>query len=72
MITTNIDLGQIILISLTGIIGFFIKRTLDDIIKRLDKQDIIIVELIKDVAALTAVVGMRKSDQLTRSGNERS
>lgn len=69
MITNHIDLGQLLTAGAISIIGFFIKRTLDDIMKRLDKQDGIILKIVTDVAALTAIVGMRKTDQLKRSEN---
>ena len=62
MITTTIDLGAILVGSLIAIVGYLIQHQLATLIKRLDQHDGTIAELIKDVAHLAAVVGMRQQE----------
>ena len=57
MFTLNVDLGQIIISALIGIIGWFIKRTIDSFGKRLDKHDEILIGLVGDVQRLIGQVG---------------
>lgn len=64
MITTHIDLGQIILASMIAIIGYLIKRMVDKVDARLDKHDILLVQLIKDVAHLIGIVGRRRTNHI--------
>lgn len=52
MFTSTVDLGQILLGCLLGIIGYFIKRELSMIHKRLDKHDNIILNLFGSVNRL--------------------
>lgn len=54
MISANIDLGQIIIASLIGIIGYFVKATISRFEVRLDKHDDIIRDLI---ATVNKIVG---------------
>lgn len=57
MFTLNVDLGQIILSVLIGIIGWFMKRTIDSLGKRLDRHDEILIGLVGDVQRLIGQVG---------------
>jgi len=49
MFTNSIDLGQVITAALIGIIGFFMKREINTIGKRLDKHDDILFEFAKSI-----------------------
>ena len=53
MFTLNVDLGQIIIASLIGMVGYFVKRTIDGVTIRIDKHDSILIDLIRSVAAIT-------------------
>lgn len=39
MLTAHIDLGQIIIACLIATVGYFVKRTVERVEKRLDKHD---------------------------------
>jgi len=52
MLNTNIDLGQILVASLIAIVGYFVKRELNQITTRLDRHDSVILDLIRDVSTL--------------------
>ena len=52
MFTSHIDLGQIVLAALIVIIGYFVKRTLNEFGSRLDKHDTILLNLVRDVGML--------------------
>lgn len=39
MLTSHIDLGQIIIAGLIAVVGYFVKRTVERVEKRLDKHD---------------------------------
>lgn len=39
MISTNVDIGQLIIAALIGIVGWFINRSVSAIDKRLDRHD---------------------------------
>lgn len=67
MITTHIDLGQLILAGMIGVIGYLIKRMVDRVDQRLDKHDALLMGLIKDVAHLIGIVGRRRSNHLEES-----
>jgi hypothetical protein len=62
MITTNIDLGQIIISSLLAIIGWFVVRTINQFSKRLDRHDDMLFNLVQDVQFLIgqSYLGRRK------------
>jgi len=49
MFTNTIDLGQIITAILVSIVGFFMKREINTIGKRLDKHDDILFEFAKSI-----------------------
>ena len=53
MFTFNVDLGQLIIVTATGVIGWFINRTVKQIDGRLDKHDEMIYGLIRDIGELT-------------------
>lgn len=55
MFTANIDLGQVILIVLIGGLGWFVKKEIVNVNKRLDKHDEILLGLMKDVAQLIGI-----------------
>lgn len=50
--TAHVDLGQVIIMAMMGTIGFFVKRTIDDFSKRLDKHDSQLFKLVGDVQRL--------------------
>ena len=52
MITSQVDLGQIILGFIMTTMGWLIKRELSGIHDRLDKHDEVIMELVRDVSIL--------------------
>ena len=52
MITSQIDLGQIILGFIMTTMGWLIKRELSGIHDRLDKHDEVIMDLVREVAIL--------------------
>ena len=54
MFTLHIDLGQVIISFLIGSVGWFVKRTIDRLEKRLDHHDEIILDT---VAKLNQVLG---------------
>ncbi len=39
MFTFNVDLGQLIIAGLIGIVGYFVKHTIDKVESRLDKNE---------------------------------
>ncbi len=59
MFNATIDLGQVVLASLIMIIGYFVKRTLNEFGSRLDKHDTILLNLVRDVGML---VGRSKNE----------
>ena len=59
MITTNVDLGQIILGTLIALVGFLIKNELSRINDRLDAHDERILDLIRTVARIDGLAGER-------------
>jgi ABC-type transporter Mla subunit MlaD len=69
MISTHVDLGQIIIASMLGIIGYFVKRELASISNRLDKHDGQIIGLIKTVAEVYGAMNAR-SGAATRRIND--
>jgi hypothetical protein len=46
MISTNIDIGQLLIVTALAIIGWFIKRELDTITKRLDRHDAMLLRML--------------------------
>lgn len=60
MFTTHIDLGQIILSSMIGIVGWFIKRELSSINGRLDNHDSKFYELVGQVNMLLGAFNARQ------------
>lgn len=62
MLNFTIDLGQIILITLVAIIGYFVQRTLESFEARLDKHDDILLKLVGDVQRLIGTVTKYDSD----------
>ena len=52
MLSSNIDLGQLITAGAIGIIGYLIKRELTSMSSRLDSHDSLILKLVHDVGTL--------------------
>ena len=46
MLSPNIDAGQLLITGMIAVIGYFIKRELDTITKRLDKHDSMLIRMI--------------------------
>lgn len=63
MITPNIDLGQIIIGSLIGVVGWFIRKELISFNARLDKHDSMFLEMTKVIGKLEGMVGFRRLRQ---------
>lgn len=61
MFNPTVDLGQVILASLIGTIGFFVKRTIDDFGRRLDRHEEIIFKVVKDTQLILGLIDRRKS-----------
>lgn len=52
MFTFNVDLGQLIIVSLIGIVGWFVNRTIQGIEKKLERHDQILGDLTGEVQFL--------------------
>ena len=61
MFTAHIDLGQVILAFLIAIIGYFVRRTLNEFGSRLDRHDTILLNLVRDVGMLVGANVNKKS-----------
>ena len=59
MFSPNVDLGQVIIASLIGTIGFFVKRTIDDFGRRLDRHEEIIFKVVKDTQLILGLLDRR-------------
>lgn len=57
MFTFSIDLGQIVIASMMGIIGYSIKKTIDRIFETLDNHDKLINSLRIELAELRSFLG---------------
>lgn len=67
MFTAHIDLGQILIASLIGIIGFFVKKTIDDISAKLQRHEDILFRL---TGEMQRIIGF-KDGLLRWNGEER-
>jgi hypothetical protein len=52
MFTAQIDLGQVLLSLLIGVVGWFVKRTIDKFEVRLDKHENILFGVNGDIQAI--------------------
>ena len=60
MITWHIDLGQLIIGILIGVVGFFVKLELNNFNFRLNRHDSILQTLISDTQRLIGIVDSRR------------
>ena len=58
MLTSHIDLGQLILAALITIVGWFVKREITGFTKRLDKHEEVIISMTSTLAKLAGEVGI--------------
>ncbi len=66
MISPNIDIGQLIIAGLIATVGWFIKRELTTLVRRLDKHDDAIFTLANHVQRL---IGFAEGSKKTDSGS---
>jgi hypothetical protein len=66
------DFGQIILGSLIAIIGYLIKRQINEFSDRLDKHDEMIRGLFGDVQYIVGVIGHKKRERHEYDANDHS
>lgn len=69
MFTAHIDLGQIITGILIGIVGFFVKKTIDNFERRIDKHEDILFRMNGDLQAIIGHMGIERR-KLTRRVDE--
>lgn len=60
MFSFNIDLGQIIIAGLIGIVGYFFKRTIDEFKTRIDKHEDILFKMNGDLQLLVGNLGIER------------
>lgn len=53
MVSSNIDVGQLLIAGLIGVVGWFVNRTISRFERRLDNHDKIILRLLNYYTALT-------------------
>lgn len=58
MFTFQVDLGQVLLGMMMGIIGWFIKRTLDQFDKKIEKHELVIFRMANDLQYIIGSIGL--------------
>ena len=62
MFTFNVDLGQLIISSLVGIVGWFSVRTLSRVETRLDRHDEQISEILEQLSFIIGSLRLKKHE----------
>ena len=70
MLNSNIDLGQLIVAGMIGVIGFFVKRELSTITRRLDRHDRVIMNMFGGLNRLLGKTDLRIENMLEDSPDE--
>lgn len=60
MFTLNVDLGQVLLGTLIAIIGYFVKRNVDQFEKRIDKHEEILFTMNGDLQIIVGQLGIER------------
>lgn len=60
MFTLNVDLGQLITTGMIGIVGYFVKRTIDKFEIRLDRHEEVIFKINGDIQAIIGSLGIER------------
>lgn len=66
MISSNIDLGQVINAGLVGVVGYFVKRLIDRVERRIDKHEDLMFEINGKVQNILGILGTRFNDNPAR------
>lgn len=57
----TVQLGQLAIMLVVTIIGFFVKKEIHTFAKRLDAHDILLMQLVKDVSFVVGILEAKKS-----------
>lgn len=58
--TFHVDLGQVIIATLVGILGYFVRKMIKDFGDRIDKHEGILFSIVQDLQFLIGVSGMER------------
>jgi hypothetical protein len=76
LFTAHVDLGQLIITGLIGIVGWFVKTTIDDFKKKIDKHEGLFFSMNSDIQRIIGHLGVqgrthfRKDDLINQSSRE--
>lgn len=60
MFHLQVDLGQVILATLIAIVGYFVKKTIDDFGNRIDKHEEILFQMAQDIQFIVGSLGIER------------
>lgn len=72
MFTAHIDLGQVIISILIGTVGWFVKRTIDRMDRRLDKHEDVIFNMNGSIQRIAGVMGIKQQEEVWKFNERRS
>lgn len=58
MITTNVDLGQLIIVGMMAIIGWFVQRTISEFSKRISSHEELLFDMNGDIHQIKGRLGI--------------
>ena len=66
MFTFHVDLGQLIIASLTGIVGWFVKKKIESYDKRIEKHENLFFRMNGDLQSIIGFLGIERRNHYRR------